>query len=125
MDPKEKKEMVLLIEEAIDKKVSPRFDGIDKRFDGIDKKLSDHDSRFNDIGKKLDTIGTSVEFIREQVAESSIDLTEMKEDLSDAKFTIERIETRLHTVVKDQDDIDLKAKQLNRRVLRLESKKAG
>lgn len=105
MDSQEKKEMVQLIGEAIDQKVTPRLKNLETMIPKVDK------------------IGESVEFVREQVAENSVDITEIKEDLSDAKFTIERIETRLHTVVKDQDDIDLKTKQLNRRVLRLESKK--
>ena len=106
MDPKDKKEMVQLIGEVIDQKVTPRLKNLETMI------------------PKLDKIGESVEFIRDQVAENSVDITEMKEDLSDAKFTIERIETRLHTVTKDQDDIDLKTKQLNRRVLHLESKKS-
>lgn len=106
MDQKEKKEMVQLIGEVIDQKVTPRL------------------IKLETMIPKVDKIGTSVEYIREQVAENSVDITEMKENLSDAGFTIERIETSLHTVVKDQDSIDLKTKQLNRRVLHLESKKA-
>ncbi len=107
MDPREKKEMAGIVGEAIDQKVVPRL------------------AKLETMIPKVDKIGESVEFIREQVAENSIDITEMKEDLSDSKFTIERIETRLHTVVKDQDSMDLKTKQMNRRVLRLESKKAS
>lgn len=102
MDPKEKKEMAQLVGEVIDQKVSPRLEK-------IEKKQSEHD-------EKLDAI-------MEQVATNSVDITEMKEDVSDTKNTQERIETRLNSVVRNQDDINDKSRQLNRRVLRLEAKK--
>lgn len=104
MDQKGKKEIAGIVGEVIDQKVTPRL-----------KRLEE----------KTDKIGESTEFIKEKVAENSIDITEMKEDISDSKYTQERIETRLNSVVHNQDDIYEKTRQMNRRVLRLESKKAG
>ncbi len=123
MDPKEKKEMVQLVGEVIDQKVTPRLEKIENKLTDHDKRFDTHDKRFDAVDKRLEEIGTSVEYIREQIAQNSVDITEMKEDVSDSKYTEERIETRLNSVVHNQDDIYGKTRQLNRRVLRLESKK--
>ena len=79
------------------------------RLDKIEKKLAEHDEKLESI------IGA--------VAETKVDITEMKEDITDSKYTADRIETRLNSVVKNQDDIYMKTRQLNRCVLHLESKK--
>lgn len=97
MDSKEKKEIGQIVGEAIDQKVTPRL-----------KKIEEQNKN-----------------IMEQVAENSEDIEVMKEDISDMKYTAERIETRLDSTMRRQDDLSIKTSQLNRRVLRLESKKAS
>jgi len=110
MDLNEKKELKSIVGEALKEVVVPKFEKVESRLGKIEEKLVDHD-------EKLD-------ILIETVADVKVDVTEMKEDLNDMGYTTERIETRLNTVIKDQDEISLKTRQLNRRVLRLETKKS-
>lgn len=103
MAQNEQKELLKAMGEIIDQKVMPELKE-------IKEKLTGHDEKF--------------ETIIEAVVDTKVDITEMQEDLSDMGYTTQRIETRLNSVVHDQDDLDIKTKQLNRRVLKLEAKKA-
>ena len=107
MDSKEFKKIV---SESLKEIVLPRFEKVEERLGRIEGKQKDH-------GEKLD-------MLIETVADVKVDVTEMQEEISDMGYTAERIETRLNTVIHDQDDISLKTKQLNRRVLKLETKKS-
>lgn len=107
MDPKDKKDIVELMGKVIDAKVTPRLVK-------IEEKQKEHDGHFKSNDLKLDKLSEQNEHIIEQVVKNSediemvkIDVKEMKEDVSDANFTSQRIESKL-----------------NRRVLHLESKKA-
>jgi len=106
MDSKDFKKIV---SESLKEIVLPRFEKVEERLGRIEGKQKNH-------GEKLD-------MLVETVADVKVDVTEMKEDLKDMGYTTERIETRLNSVIKDQDEISLKTRQLNRRVLRLEAKK--
>lgn len=103
MDSKDKKEFGGIVQGVIDKSVKPEF---------------------KEINRKLDATMEMVAKNSEDIETIKIDITEIKEDISDSKYTEERIEMRLNSVVNNQDDIYQKTRQLNRRVLRLESKKA-
>lgn len=65
-----------------------------------------------------------LDMLIETVGDVKVDVTTIQEDMNDMGYTIERIETRLNTVINNQDDISVKTKQLNRRVLKLETKRA-
>lgn len=110
MAQNEQKEILKAMGEIIDQKVMPELKD-------IKKKLVEHDKKFENIEEKIG-------LIIEGVGEVKIDITEMQEDVNDLGHTTQRIETRLNTVVHEQDNIDLKTRQLGRRVLHLESKKA-
>ena len=110
MDPKGKKEFAQIVEGVIDRSVKPELKKINEKLDEHTRKL---DATMEMTAKNSEDIETI-----------KIDIKEMKEDISDSKYTEERIETRLDAVFRRQDDISLKTSQLNRRVLRLESKKA-
>ena len=86
---------------VLDQKVTPEF----KK---IHEKLKEHDEKF--------------EMIIEAVADTKVDITELQENVNDLGYTVERIENQLRSVVKDQDNMDLKTRQINRRVLKLETK---
>lgn len=101
MAQNEQKELLKAMGDIIDQKVMPELKV-------IKEKLIKHD-------EKLD-------MIIETVADVKVDITELKEDSNDMGYTTQRIEARLNSVVHDQDDINLKTKQLNRRVLKLETK---
>ncbi|OGD57149.1 hypothetical protein A2V71_01810 [Candidatus Berkelbacteria bacterium RBG_13_40_8] len=88
---------------VIDQKVMPELKKVSARMDKIEEKL---DATFDAIG------------------DLKVDVTEIQEDISDMGYTTERIETRLNSVIKDHDDMSLKTRQLNHRVLKLETKKA-
>lgn len=102
MDDKDKKEIGKIVGQVIEEKVTPRLKRLEEK----------SDATMEMVAKNSEDIETI-----------KIDITEMKEDVSDSKYTEERIETRLNSVVHNQDDIYGKTRQLNRRVLRLESKK--
>jgi chromosome segregation ATPase len=102
---------------VIDQKVTPEFKKVNERLVKIESKLTDHD-------EKLEKIQTRLDATFEAVGETKVDVTEVQEDISDLAYTAERIESRLNTVVNDQDNMSLKTRQLNRRVLKLEAKKA-
>ena len=117
MDPKDKKEIAELMGKVIDAKVTPRLE----RLETGQKNL--------ETGQK--NLAEQNKVIIEQVVQNSediemvkIDVKEMQEDVADANFTSQRIESKLNTVIKDQDAMSDKNRQLNRRVLHLESKKA-
>ena len=62
MKEKEKKEMMEVVCEGIDKVIMPVLGKIlekqeahDKRFDNVDQKLEEHDDRFDNIDRKLDS----------------------------------------------------------------------
>lgn len=103
MEQKEKKEMAEIIGKVVDEKVTPRL----KR---LEEKSNEHD-------RKLDTT-------MEMVAKNSEDIEMLKEDFTDTGYTLERIETKLDASIRRQDDASVKTSQLQRRVLRLESKKS-
>lgn len=73
---------------------------------------------------RLDKIEKKQNATMEAVAENKVEITVLQEDVSDQGYTLERIETKLSSTTRRQDDFSIKADQLNRRVLRLESKKA-
>lgn len=100
MDPNDKK-VKSIMEQALKDLVVPRLDK-------IEKKLTEHDEKF--------------ETIIDAVAETKVEVTVLQEDVSDHGFTLERIETKLSSVTRRQDDFSIKANQLNRRVLKLETK---
>ena len=91
----EKKELAKIIGQVIDEKITPSLRKLEKQNEGI----------------------------MEQVAKNSEDIEVIKEDFKDMGYTIERIETRLDAVFRRHDDLSLKTSQLQRRVLRLESRK--
>ncbi len=72
---------------------------------------------------RLDKIEKKQNATMEAVAENKVEITVLQEDVSDQGYTLERIETKLSSTTRRQDDFSVKADQLNRRVLRLESKK--
>ena len=94
-----------------------QFKSYDEKLDKIDKKLVTHDEKLEKIIKKQD-----VTF--DAVGETKVEVTILQENISDQGFTLERMETKLDTTTHRQDDFSIKADQLNRRVLKLESKKA-
>lgn len=59
----------------------------------------------------------------EAAAETKVEVTILKEKVDDMGYTEERIETKLDSTTRRQDDFSVKADQLNRRVLKLESKR--
>lgn len=73
---------------------------------------------------RLDKIEKKQNATMEAVAENKVEITVLQEDVSDQGYTLERIETKLSSTTRRQDDFSIKADQLNRRVLRLETKKA-
>ena len=95
MEPKDKKEFAEIMQGVIEKSVKPDL-----------KK----------INEKLDTT-------MEMVAKNAEDIEVIKEDFKDMGYTVERIETRLDAAFRREDNLELKTSQLQRRVLRLESKK--
>ncbi len=109
MDPKEKKEMVELVGEVIDRKITPRLE-----------KLEKGQSKLEAGQEKL---GEQNQTIIDQVVQNSEDITILQTDIKDVLFTEERIETKVDASIRRQDDISIKCDQLNRRVLRLETKK--
>ena len=87
----------------------------------IDEKIT---PRLKKLEEKLDATMEMVAKNSEDIEVVKIDVKEMQEDIADANFTSQRIESKLNNVIKDQDDMSLKTRQLNRRVLRLEAKKS-
>lgn len=124
MSQNEQNELAKAVANAVEKKLMPELKE-------IKEKQKEHDGHFKSSDLKLDKLSEQNEHIIEQVVKNSediemvkIDVKEMKEDVSDANFTSQRIESKLNTVIKDQDDMSLKTRQLNRRVLHLEAKKS-
>lgn len=116
---------------VIDQKVTPLFVKVEKRLEKIETKQKEHDEKFDSIDKQLIRIDEKLDATMEMTAKNSeditmvkIDITEMQEDVADTNFTAQRIESKLNTVMKDRDHQDSKARQLNRRVLKLESKRS-
>lgn len=109
-------ELEKTLEKVIDRKVMPELKS-------IKAKLEDHDKRFVRINQKLDATMEMTAKNSEDITMMKIDLAEMQEDVADTNYTAERIESTLNTVVQDQNSQDMKTKQLNRRVLKLESKR--
>lgn len=112
----DQKEFKTIINNSLKDLVLPRLEKIEKNLDG-------NSSRLDKIEEKLTIHDEKFEIIIDTMAETQVNITEIKEDISDSNYTIERIETRLNSVINNQDDIYTKTKQLNHRVLRLESKK--
>ncbi|MCL5407323.1 MAG: hypothetical protein M1429_02410 [Patescibacteria group bacterium] len=110
MNSNDKNDLEKVIGNALEKKIMPELKE-------IRTKLKEHDEKFEKHGKKLDAI-------MEAVAETKVEVTILQEDVSDHGFTLERIETKLSSTTRRQDDFSIKADQLNRRVLKLETKKA-
>ncbi|KKQ18328.1 MAG: hypothetical protein US31_C0006G0059 [Berkelbacteria bacterium GW2011_GWA1_36_9] len=110
MDSISKGDLEKIIGNALEKKILPELKE-------IKTKLKEHDEKFEKHGKKLDNI-------MEAVAETKVEITVLQEDVSDQGYTLERIETKLSSTTCRQDDFSVKADQLNRRVLKLETKKA-
>ena len=95
MDKSERKEISAVMGEVVEQKIMPQLKKLEKQNNGI----------------------------MEQVAKNSEDIKIIKEDFKDMGYTLERIETRLDSVIRRQDDSSIKTSQLQRRVLRLETKK--
>lgn len=108
-------ELEKTLSKVIDQKVMPELKA-------IKTKLAEHDERFDKVEKKLDATMEMVAKNSEDITTLNVDIKEMQEDVSDANFTSQRIESKLNTVIKDQDGQDSKTRQLNRRVLKLEAK---
>jgi chromosome segregation ATPase len=102
MTQQEQNELSKVVNKSLDQKVLPELEN-------IKEKLDEHDKKF--------------EIIIDAVAETKVDVTQLQEDVNDLGFTVERIETRLNSVIKDQDAMSLKTRQLNHRVLKLETKR--
>lgn len=117
MTQQEENELSRAFNKSLDQKVLPELKV-------IREKLTDHDKELKKINERLDNNDEKLDIIVEAVAETKVDITELKEDVNDMGFTVERIETRLNSVIKDHDEISLKTRQLNRRVLKLETKKS-
>ncbi len=110
MDPKDKKDIVELMGEVVDAKVTPRLIK-------IEEKQKEHD-------QKLDKLTEQNKHIIEQVVQNSEDITITQENVQDVLLTEERIETKIDATIRRQDDSSIKMSQLNRRVLKLETKRA-
>ena len=123
MAKNEQSEFVKAVVSAVEKKIMPELQE-------IKEKQKEHGEKLDKLESGQAQLSEQNEHIIEQVVKNSediemvkIDVKEMKEDVADANFTSQRIESKLNTVIKDQDDMSMKNRQLNRRVLRLESKK--
>ena len=123
MEKNEQSEFVKAVVSAVEKKIMPELQE-------IKEKQKEHGEKLDKLESGQAQLSEQNEHIIEQVVKNSediemvkIDVKEMKEDVADANFTSQRIESKLNTVIKDQDDMSMKNRQLNRRVLRLESKK--
>lgn len=103
------KKIKMIMEQALKELVVPKLDK-------IEKKQKEHDEQFVRVNGTLDAT-------MEMVAQNSEDITVMQENVKDIGFTQERIETKLDASVRRQDDVSIKYDQLNRRVLRLATKK--
>lgn len=113
----DKKELSGVIGEAIDQKITPRLKKIESSVEKLEFGVKKLDS-------KVEKIESQNKAILEQVAKNSEDIEVIKEEITDMGYTVERVETRLDTNLRRQDNISIKTSQLNRRVLRLETKKA-
>jgi len=109
LDKEDKKGIADIVGTVIDEKVTPRLNK-------IETKQKEHDG-------KLEKIITRLDATFDAVGDSKVDITMIQEDVNDMKYTNERIETRINSVISSQDDILVKSSQLNRRVLKLETKK--
>ena len=117
MDPKEKKELALIVGHVIDEKVTPRLE----KLEAGQQKIS-HRLEVLETGQKK--LSNQSMGIMEQVAKNSEDIEVIKEEITDMGYTVERVETRLDATLRRHDGLSIKTSQLNRRVLRLESKKS-
>lgn len=117
MTQNEENELSKVLSKLLDQKVLPELKIIKEKLTDSDKELKKINERLDEHDKKLD-------IIIDAVAETKVDITELQEDVNDMGFTVERIETRLNSVINDQDAASLKTRQLNHRVLKLETKRA-
>jgi len=117
MEKQEKKEIAQIVGEVIDEKVTPRL----VKLESGQAKLESGQAKLESGQKKLTELS---QVIIEQVVKNSEDIEVIKEDTSDMGYTLERIEAGFDTVMRRQDSSSIKTSQLNRRVLRLESKKS-
>jgi len=69
------------------------------------------------VDKKLDAT-------MEMCAKNTEEITLLRDDFTEMGYTVERIETKLDASIRRQDDASVKTNQLNRRVLKLETKKS-
>ena len=116
MAKNEQSEFVKAVVSAVEKKIMPELQE-------IKEKQKEHGEKLDKLESGQAQLSEQNEHIIEQVVKNSediemvkIDVKEMKEDVADANFTSQRIESKLHTVIKDQDDMSMKNRQLNRRV---------
>jgi len=79
--------------------------------------------RLDKIEGRLGGVETANKAIMEQVVQNSENITIMQENIQDTLLTEERIEAKIDASIRRQDDLSIKTSQLNRRVLRLETKK--
>lgn len=86
---------------VLDQKILPEFKKVNERLERVEKKL---------------------DVTMEMTAKNSEDITMLREDFTDMGFTVERIETKLDSNIRRQDDASIKTSQLARRTLRLETK---
>jgi archaellum component FlaC len=87
-------------------------------------------SQFKVFGEGLKGINEKLDSTIEMTAKNSediemvkIDVKEIKDDILDAGYTIERIETKIDASIRKQGDLSVRTKQLQRKVLVLEAKK--
>ena len=72
---------------------------------------------------RLDRIEKKIDATMEMTAKNSEEITILQENVKDVLFTEERIETIVESSIRRQDTLSIKTDQLNRRVLKLETKK--
>ena len=101
MDKKDKKEIKMVMGEALEEVVLPRLQG-------IEDKLGEHDKKFEKIE---DDIGGLKE-----------DVGGLKEDVGDLQLTTNRIEMKLDAEVERHDNLSIKIDKVDKRVLKLETK---
>lgn len=108
------------IEKALGKVIDQR---ITPEFEEIKKKLQEHDGHFKSSDEKLEKIIKKLDATFDAVGDTKVEVTVLRENVSDQGYTLERMEAQLSSTARRQDDFSIKADQLNRRVLKLETKK--
>jgi len=71
---------------------------------------------------QLQKIGEQMSATMEMTAKNSEEIIILQENVRDTMLTEERIEAKVDASLRRQDDLSMKTDQLNRRVLKLESK---